>query len=471
MTRLGISVEAESIRTVLVLEDGTVLSHADVPDIDPARSMRDAIEKTIAGYDTRAIDYAILCDQTSQRDIHSAYRLARAGILRLSGPIGSSIPPGTSWPVDLHRTVIGPYTSISGGHEYNGEAPAPLDESAAIDFLHECDRQNVTSIAVSSPFAPVWPAHELRIEELAQERFGSKLRVTLSHRIGSLNFIERENAAIINASIVAGGHTAIDRFLEAIERCGITAAPYVAQSDGSLSTAQEALAHPLRSFGSARATGIHGARILSGMTAGLVIDVAEERTRIGTLERGYPRLARTSVSPGGVATNLRVVESFELPFGRRDFIAQGRGRSRFDSGTASDTANSMTARLGTSVKRLWRSSKPAEAIIIGTGGPPIFPDDVPALSRITQLDHEFSIAAFGAALAEATGAADRIFFHDPDNDRAHLDEAVRQAIESAHRAGASPEHTRVISVTESPLIYLPLPASRVIARAAGPLRH
>jgi hypothetical protein len=77
--------------------------------------------------------------------------------------------------------------------------------------------------------------------------------------------------------------------------------------------------------------------------------------------------------------------------------------------------------------------------------------------------------AFGAAIAEASGAVDRVYRYEGKGRESCLDDAKRLAAEAAIRAGADPEKVRITSVVEVPMTYLPGQGCRVQVKAAGPL--
>ena len=60
-------------------------------------------------------------------------------------------------------------------------------------------------------FAPVSPRHELAAAEIVKRELG-EVHVSLSHEIGSIGLLERENATILNGALVgvardvAAGH-------------------------------------------------------------------------------------------------------------------------------------------------------------------------------------------------------------------------------------------------------------------------
>ena len=90
-----------------------------------------------------------------------------------------------------------------GGVEMTGEPIVPLDEEAVRRFLGSVQGQ-AECVAVSGVFSPVLSDQEFRVEELVREILGD-VPVSLSHEIGSLGLLERENACVLNAALVGRG--------------------------------------------------------------------------------------------------------------------------------------------------------------------------------------------------------------------------------------------------------------------------
>ena len=60
------------------------------------------------------------------------------------------------------------------------------------------------------------------------------LSVTLSHSIGQLGLLERENAAILNESLRPLSQQTVTAFREALNQLGLTCPFYLSQNDGTL---------------------------------------------------------------------------------------------------------------------------------------------------------------------------------------------------------------------------------------------
>ncbi|MBM3595039.1 MAG: hydantoinase/oxoprolinase family protein, partial [Alphaproteobacteria bacterium] len=125
-------------------------------------------------------------------------RLVEVAAVRLGLPATRSLPPLSDWPDDL-ATAVGKHRYLlRGGNEFDGREIAPLDELGLREVAREIKRKKILAAAVSSVFSPVTADMELRAAEILAEEVPD-LRISLSHQIGRVGFLERENATVMNA--------------------------------------------------------------------------------------------------------------------------------------------------------------------------------------------------------------------------------------------------------------------------------
>jgi hypothetical protein len=116
-----------------------------------------------------------------------------------------------------------------------------------------------------------------------------------------------------------------------------------------------------------------------------------------------------------------------------------------------------------------KASRQALPLIAVGGGSHLVADRVEGVSEVIKPAH-FAVAnAYGAAIAEASGEVDRVYRYDDSSREACLEEAKALAMEAAQRAGADPSRTRITTVMEVPMTYVPGGGCRVQVKAAGPL--
>ncbi len=80
----------------------------------------------------------------------------------------------------------------------------------------------VEAVAVCGVFSPVNASQEKRVAELAKEILGEGIMpVTLSHEIGSIGILERENASLLNGALLNVIAGVVRGFEQALQSFGI----------------------------------------------------------------------------------------------------------------------------------------------------------------------------------------------------------------------------------------------------------
>src|SRR4051794_29640514 len=128
-------------------------------------------------------------------------RLAPTAALRLGLPATASLPPLVDWPERLVKAVGGRGYLAHGGHEFDGRHIAELQPDEIRRHAADMAAHGVRSVAISSVFSPVSNEFELQAAELIAEELGEGVAISLSHEIGRIGLLERENATIINAAL------------------------------------------------------------------------------------------------------------------------------------------------------------------------------------------------------------------------------------------------------------------------------
>jgi N-methylhydantoinase A/oxoprolinase/acetone carboxylase beta subunit len=354
------------------------------------------------------------------------------------------------------------------------------------------------------------PEHELAAADVARRELGGDVRVSLSHEIGSLGLLERENATVLNAALVgvAGELAATHR--AALEARGIDAELYFGQNDGTVMTLEHALRFPVLMIGSGPASAMRGAAWLSGVTGGVVVDVGGTRADVGSLVNGFPREAPPPTEIAGVRASFRTPDVISLPFGGASVVRMdGTGPALADDSLAGDVADrtlvfggstatltdaavaagradlgsgslslrerralgavlaEVDAKLADAIDRVKGSPRDTALVVIG-GAAMLVPADVPGVSDVVAPADGALAGAIGLAIAPAGGRAERICDNRPDDRHRAMDAARAEAFARAVHAGADPDRVAVVEVDEAPLAYMLDPAIRIRVTAVGP---
>lgn len=512
--RIGVDVGGTNTDAAVVDDDGNVVaSTKSATTPDPFDGIKQALQQVVSQVDPSQITQAMLGTTHPANAIIQRRELDRVGVLRLAAPSSLGVRPGAAWPQDLHQTIIGPSRIIHGGNEYDGSEIAPLDEDAVRKFAAECLSAEVAAIAVSGAFAPASFDHELRAAAILAEELGADFPVSLSHQVGALGLLERENATILNSALLGVAERVVLGFHSALSDNGLSVESFLTQNDGTLMTSEEAVRFPVLTLGSGPTNSMRGACSLAGLSDALVIDVGGTSADVGILVDGFPRESTAAIEVGGVRTNFRMPDLISIGLGGGTIVRGDSGEARVgpdsvgyrvitealvqggstltlsdisvrsgrlrgfgDASRVSDVDAELARRalawvdnqIQIMTDRMKASRHSLPLIAVG-GGSHLVPDHVPGVSEVIRPANYAVANAFGAAIAEASGTVDRVYRYEERGREACLEEARTLATEAATRAGADPAQVRITSLLEVPLSYVPGKACRVHVKAAGAL--
>ncbi len=438
--------------------------------------------------------------------------LSKVGAIRIGAPATASLPPFCEWPSDLADLVRGGVWLIEGGHDYDGRRFVPLDRTALQRAAREIRARGLTSIAVTAMFSPLDPSDEEEAATLIREEIPG-IHVTCSHQLGRIGLLERENAALLNASLISLASETVRAFEKAIAELGIRAPLFITQNDGTVVEAARAITLPVYSFASGATNSMRGAAYLSQLKEAIVADVGGTTTDFGCLRQGFPREANTVVRVGGVRTLFRMPDVTSIGLGggslvdldavtigpesvgyRLTELARVFGGSKLtmtDVAVAAGLADIGDRRLVAdlpaagidavlrrvkdmveeNVDRMKSSAEDVALIAVGGGGY-LIPDQLNGVGHVVRVDHGSCANAVGAAIAQVSGEVDQVF-HGVDRADA-LSEAERLANSRAVSAGADAASLRLVEAEDIPIAYLPGNAIRVRVRVIGeigPITH
>ncbi|WP_419921319.1 hydantoinase/oxoprolinase N-terminal domain-containing protein [Candidatus Poriferisodalis sp.] len=512
--RLGVDVGGTNTDAVVVDEAGGIVAETKTATTpEPIDGIVAAMTTVIDQLDDATrLGKAMLGTTHPTNAIIRRRDLDRVGVLRLAAPSSLGVRPSANWPEDLRDIVIGRSEITEGGFEYDGSPIAELDEDAIRRFANSC-AGDVSAIAVSCAFSPACTDHELRAAELIAQECGDDMAVSLSHTVGSLGLLERENATILNASLLTVARRVVNGFRDTLMGLGLEVESFLTQNDGTLMTVEEADRYPVLTVGSGPTNSMRGACALAGLSDALVIDVGGTSADIGILINGFPRESTAAVEVGGVRTNFRMPDLISVGLGggtivRQDVesvavgpdsvgyrviddalcmggatltlsdvsLAVGRLTGFGDPALLSDVDDSVCEsaiawvdeKVQVLCERMKASSTPLPLMAVG-GGAHLVPAQLAGISEVVWPPHHSVANAFGAAIAEAAGSIDRVYSYDASSREDCLRSATEEATDAAIRAGANASDVRITSVVEIPMTYVPGGGCRVIVKAVGPL--
>ena len=513
--RLGIDVGGTNTDAVLLNDTGEVVAAFKNATTTP---VLEGIERAVAEVissskiDPTLIKDAMLGTTHATNAIVQRKGLSSVGVVRISAPSGLAIPPFADWPADMVEAIDGHYRIVHGGYEYNGTPITATDRGEIRRAVEELLASGAQALAISGAFSLVNPEQELLAQEIARE-LDAKIPITLSHEIGSIGLIERENAAILNAAIRQLAERAYGSFEDVLSRHRITADLFITQNDGTLMAIEYAKRYPVLTIASGPTNSLRGAAYLSGERNAIVVDVGGTTTDVGVLKNAFPRESGSAVEIGGVRTNFRMPDLISIGLGGGSIIrtdpdngikigpdsvgyrisesARSFGGSTLTAtdialcagsavieGTTpptdldSDTISAATERIRALIEEVIDKTKTVagEVVVVAVGGGSILVPETLAGARVVKKPPHFAVAnAIGAAIAQVSGAVDGVFDVASRGREAVLAEVKAQAIQNAVNAGAKENTVEVVELEEIPLAYLPSNAVRVRAKAVGEL--
>ncbi len=511
MYRLGIDVGGTNTDAV-IMRGRNVLSGVKASTTEDVTSgVRDAMEAAIskAGVDRSKISTVMIGTTHFTNAVIERRHVNPVAAIRLGLPATACLPPMVDWPEDLRDAVGGHGYLVRGGYEFDGRELAALDLEEIDRIADDINAKRIGAVAITSVFGPI----NAQMEEEARKRLQAKcpdIPVVLSSEIGRIGLLERESAAIMNASLLQLSARTVDAFAGALKSAGLDCPFFITQNDGTLMGAETVKRFPVLTFASGPTNSMRGAAFLTGARDGIVVDIGGTTTDIGSLQHGFPRQAATVVDIGGVRTNFRMPDVFSIGLGGGSLVRQEGDRVKVgpqsvghritrearvfggETLTTTDIAvalgeaeigdpahiadldpalveaarTEMTDLLERAIERTRLSPDPVPVIAVG-GGSILMPEQIGDLKVVRP--ENFAVAnAVGAAIAQISGEVDRIFSLEKGLTREIcLRQAEDEAREKAIRSGAVAETIETIEREDVPLAYLPGNATRIHVKVVG----
>ena len=510
MRRIGIDVGGTNTDAVLIEDTAVIAAIKTATTEDVTGGVLRALSDLLTALDGEvgALDAVMIGTTHFTNAVVQRRDLSPVAAIRIGLPASAALPPFVDWPEDLADKVGAQVYMVAGGHEYDGRPLVPFDVAAMRETARKIRDGGIHAVGICSIFSPLTAECEIRAAEILNEECPD-IDVTLSHEIGRIGLLERENATLLNATIRDLARKTTKAFSEALRQSGIEAPLFLTQNDGTVMGAEFAQTYPVYSFASGPTNSMRGAAFLSGLDDAIVIDVGGTTTDIGCLRRGFPREANNVVEIGGVRTLFRMPDLLSLGLGGGSKVVGDRPEigpesvgyrltevARIFGGTAltaTDVAVAaklvdlgdgkaisdldpafvqrcvavMRGSIEEGVDRMKTDAAALPLIAVG-GGAFLVPDGLDGISEVVRVPHAEVANAVGAAIAQVSGEIDQVF-SGLDRETA-IAEATRLAEQRAVGAGADPATLSSVEVEDLPIAYLPGEARRVRVRVVGDAR-
>ena len=305
MSSLRIGIDVGGTHTDAVLLDGhRVLASTKRPSSANVRDgVLEALDAVLADAEVEHDAIAAVMIGTTQFTNAVVQRrdLGATAIIRIALPSGELTPPMIGWPEDMADALGRHVYMVHGGRTYDGVPIAELDVAEIDAAVDDIKQRGVELVAISGVFSPSDPDQELFVAERVRHRL-PQAAITLSHKVGGMGLLERENAAILNASLRPLARRVVTAFADALQARELRCPFYISQNDGTLMSADFASSYPALTFASGPTNSLRGASLLTRLVDALVVDTGGTTTDIGVLQRGFPRQSNVAIEVGGVRT-------------------------------------------------------------------------------------------------------------------------------------------------------------------------
>ena len=508
---MRIGLDVGGTHTDAVLMDGQqVVAHTKATTTaDVGSGIEAALATVLEGVNPADVELLTIGTTQFTNAVVERKHLSTVAAIRVCLPAGRGLLPRADWPADLVEATDGGNYLLQGGHLYDGRELAPIDEVEVEALLQTLKAKRPKAIVVSCAFSPSQPELELGLAE----RFFTALpnsRVVASHSMGGLGLIERENAAILNASLLEFADHVASALLTSSERLGLSCPVYVSQNDGTLIDLERVREFPALTFASGPTNSIRGAWALTGLSDALVIDVGGTTSDIGVLKNGFPRQSNLVIDVGGARTNFRMPDVLAIGLGGGSEIGEGgtscgpqsvarelaikalcfggevmtftdiamsQGRMVIAEAINTDPVETeicnavdqlVLEKLTAAVDLMKPGGAVLPVVLVG-GGAPLIPGETLAGCPVIRPEYAGVANAIGASIAQVSGEAEGLHAIGSKTRSEVVDELTQAATANAVAAGADAETITVVDIEEIDIPYMASETTRIRIRVVGDL--
>ena len=506
--RIGIDVGGTNTDSVLI--DGTqiVRKSKTTTTEDITNGVKNSLHAILPPEDKNlGVDAVMIGTTHFTNALLQRNRLAITAALRLCLPATQMLPPMVDWPKEMKKSIKGYTYLVDGGFEFDGREISTIDDDQIRRAADDMANNGVEAIAISGIFSSVDPSQEQIAAQIIQEET-PHIKISMSHEIGRVGVLERENATILNACLSTTSDSVVGAFREAVEELNLGSALFLTQNDGTLMDADFATKYPVYSISSGPTNSMRGAAFLTGIQNAIVADIGGTSTDVGILRNGFPRESTVAIEVGGVRTNFRMPDVLSIALGggsivttspivigpesvglqltERSLLFGGSIRTATDIAAAAglvnignksllseiseedikSSLNMMNVMTEDVIDRLKFNADDIPVILVG-GGHFLIGDDLTGASEVLRPENGEIANAIGAAIAQVGGQSESVYSLAEMSREEALSAATEEAKKRAISAGANPKTLMVVDVEEIPLTYLPSNAIRIRVKVVG----
>ncbi|KAG6368882.1 hypothetical protein INS49_003100 [Diaporthe citri] len=448
------------------------------------------------------------------KDIHSGVTESIIEALKMA-----NVPAASIMAIKIGTTSVveGYYAYLDGGYQIDGQEISAVSNDQLRAHARKIMELGIHAITIVGVYSPSYRKQEDDAARFLAEEMGPGFDISCSHSIGQAGFLERENAAILNASIRRFSRQVV-RSLDKATRFLVNAGLYITLNDGTLARASYAAANPLRCFSSGPTNSARGAAFLAREMVAtstengrdlLVIDVGGTTTDVcSLLPNGYPRQSAACVKVAGVKTNFSMPDVHSIALGAGsiirnhesqvsvgpDSVALEESTKALHSGgpvfTAGDLKHlqpddlhqrgiafqTIDAAKGV-IQRLIEDSvtasktkvEDATVLLVG-GGSFILPDRIEGTDYVVRPPFYQVANAVGAAIGKISSTFDKLIKPGDRSIRDIVADGKRQAVAMCEQAGGDPSDVEIVELDTIPEPYAMDGTFRLVVRVVSTIK-
>ncbi len=509
--RIGIDVGGTHTDAVVLEEQDVVASTKVLTSANVKDGVVNALDEVLSASQVEriAIDAVMIGTTQFTNAVIERRELAPTAIIRVALPSGELVPPMIDWPDDIATELGRNVYMIHGGRTYDGFPIAPLEDAEIDRAVDDIAAKGITMIAIAGVFSPSDPAQEEYVAARVRQRLPGA-RVTQSHKIGRMGLLERENAALLNASLLPLADRVVQSFASALQERQIDCPFFVSQNDGTLMSARFAAQFPALTFASGPTNSLRGASLLTKLDDAVVVDIGGTTSDIGVLQDGFPRQSNIAIKVGGVRTNFRMpdIQSIGLGGGSlvlddgetigprsvgyrlvtdglvfggdtlttTDVIVAAGAAEIGDAGNVADLDAKLVetaiakihAIIDNGIDQMKSSRDPVPVVLVG-GGAVLVSKSLGSASEIHRPEYSGVANAIGAANAQVGSETERIVSYRRIPREKVLDEMTEILNAKLVDAGADPATVRLADIEETSVSYMADESTRIRVKMVGDL--
>jgi N-methylhydantoinase A/oxoprolinase/acetone carboxylase beta subunit len=509
--RIGIDVGGTHTDAVILDGDNVIAATKALTSADVVSGITEALDTLLCdgAVSQDTIETVMIGTTQFTNAIVERRELSPVAVVRICLPSGQGMPPMIDWPEDIASALGGHIYMLHGGYLYDGFPVADIRDDEVNALVEDLVNKGIKNIAIASAFSPM----NAQPEKIVAARILAAVpdaRITLSHNFGRLGLMERENAAILNTTLLPFADKVIGSFLDALRNRELHCPAYISQNDGTLMSSDFVRAYPALTFASGPTNSLRGAYKLTGLQDAIVVDIGGTTSDIGVLQGGFPRESNVIIEIGGVRTNFRMPDILAIGLGGGSLVLdEGRtigprsvGHNLVTEGlvfggdiltttdilvasgkaeigdpsksrdisktTVKQAMTTMHEMLDQSIEMMKPGGREMPVILVG-GGAILVTGALKAASQLHRPENAGVANAIGAAIAQIGGEAERMMsYRQTPRDEA-IKKVTAEATERAINAGAEISSIKAVDIEETSVPYMDEGATRVRIKVIGDL--